>query len=186
MRRQRDEGWETEVQDAVERLRRILVVLAEQEAAFDAGTVQKEECLDAVSVATRSTGAIDLWRQEWTVQIAGLKTSRGVALSVCRACLPLLIGAVQTYGQALALVALSSDGEEGDQDLARKGVRAAKEIALSALEFLDEMPSLRPVDRAAVEASLSAAETRGQAMLTLGDRIIGRSRELESEGGSSP
>ena len=185
MRRQRDEVWETEVQGATERLRRVLGILAEQEAAFGTGTVPAGECLAALDDAARSTEAVEGWWQEWRVRTASLKTSRGVALSVSRSCLPWLIGAAETYRHALTLVALSPDPGDTDEDLARRGVRAAKEIALSALEFLDEIPSLRPVDRAAVDSSLSAVETRAQAMMALGNQIGSRTRELGRRGGSS-
>jgi hypothetical protein len=181
VRRQRDESWEIEARDAAERLRKTLVALAEQEARCDAGTVEREQSLAVLKIADDSEGAYVHWWTDWALRTTDLKTSRGVALSVFRRCLPLLLGAVDTYSKSLALAALSPDPEASDGILARRGVRAAKEIAASALELLDEAPTLRPVDRAAVDATLGGMETRSKVMAALGESIGSRIGELRSE-----
>jgi hypothetical protein len=185
VRRQRDETWETEARDAAERLRKLLVVLAEHEAALDAGTVEREEFFEALIRVDSSIAAVSQWWTDWVARNSDLKTSRGVALSVVRGCLPSLLGAVDTYGKSLAIFALSPDPEPSDAMLAERGVRAAKEIASSVLEFLDEAPTLRPVDRAAVDASLAGLDARTTAMLALGRSIGSRIGELRSESGPS-
>jgi hypothetical protein len=183
MRRQKVEPWESEARDATERLRQALAVLSEQETAFDAGTVESEQFLEALNSANRTKGSVYQWWQEWRVRTSSLKNSRAVALSVFRGCLPPLLGAVDMYSQSLAIFAISPDLGAGDGDLAGQGVRASKDVASFAVQFLEDTPALRPVDRAAVDATLAALETRSKIMLALVELIGSRVRELRSEGG---
>jgi hypothetical protein len=182
MRRPKNEFWETEARDATERLRQALAVLLEQEMARDAGTVEGEQFFEALITANRTKETVRQWWENWSVQTSGLKTSRTVALSVFRGCLPPLVCAVDVYGRSLAIFAISPDLEE-DVDLAGRGVRVAKEVASFALQFLDDTPALRPVDRAAVDATLAGLETRSKALLALSGPIGSRVLHLRGEGG---
>ena len=182
MRRPKYELWETEARDATERLRQALSVLLEQETARDAGTVEGDQFFEALNTANRTKDIVWQWWENWSVQTSGLKTSRAVALSVFRGCLPPLVCAVDAYGQSLAISAISPDLEE-DGDLAGRGVRVAKEVASFALQFLDDTPALRPVDRAAVDVTLAGLETRSQALLELSEQIDSRVFQLRGEGG---
>jgi hypothetical protein len=181
MRRPKYEFWETEARDATELLRQALAVLLEQETARDADTVEGEVLFEALNTANRTKEAVWQWWEKWSVQTSSLKTSRGVALSVFRGCLPPLVCAVDVYGQSLAIFAISPDLEE-DGDLAGRGVRVAKEVASFALQFLDDTPALRPVDRAAVDATLAALETRSKSLLALSEPIGSRVLHLRGEG----
>ena len=57
---------------------------------------------------------------------------------------------------------------------------------LSTLQFLEDTPALRPVDRAAVDATLGGLETRSKITLALIEPIGSRVSELRSEGGYEP
>ena len=93
--------------------------------ARDAGTVEGEQFFEAINTANRTKGTVWQWWENWTVQTSSLKTSRAVALSVFRGCLPHLVCAVDVYGQSLAIFAISPDLEE-DGDLADRGVRSRR------------------------------------------------------------
>lgn len=183
MRRKEIGSWESEARDAGERLRQVLAVLLDQEQAFVAGAVEDEKLLDALDGANRTTGSVDQWWQEWRIRTADLKTSRAVVLSVFRGCLPPLLGAVDVYSQSLAIFAISRGLDAGDRDLAGQGIRAAKDVSSFALQFLDDIPALRPVDRAAVDATLAGLETRSKIMLALAEPIDRRVSELRNERG---
>ena len=164
MRRPKYESWETEARDATERLRQALAVLLEQEMARDAGTLQPEQFSEALKAANRTMGSVWQWWETWNAQTSSLKPSRAVALTAFRGCLPLLVTAVDVYGQSLAIFAISPDLDR-DGDLAGQGVRVAKRVASFALELLDGTPSLRPVDRAAVDATLSELDSESKVLL---------------------
>ncbi|MGD0394531.1 MAG: hypothetical protein ABSC41_18035 [Acidimicrobiales bacterium] len=183
MRRQTIPPWESEGRDAVGRLRQALGVLLEQERNVDAGTVENEQLLETLESVNRTKGSVFQWWQEWQVGTDSAKTSRAVVLSVYRGCLPPLLDSVDIYSQSLALSAIAPDLDAGDGDLAGQGVRAAKNVSSFALQFLDDTPALRPVDRAAVDATLAGLETRSRVMLALVEPIGRRLRELRREGG---
>jgi len=183
MRRPKFEPWETEARDATERLRQVLAVLKEQETAFRAGTVDGEELFEALGTVTHTQETVSRWCQDWLIQTSGLKTSRSVALSVFRGCLPGLAGVLDVYIQSLTICALSPDLDGGDGDLAGKGVRAAKDVASYQLQFLDDTPSLRPVDRAAVDATLAVLDSQSEVLVALTERIGGRARALRMAAG---
>lgn len=182
MRRPKYELWETEARDATERLRRALALLLEQEMAHDAGAAEGQQFFEALNTVNRTKETAWPWWVNWSVQTASVKTSRAVALSVFRGCLPPLLCAVDIYRQSLAILAISPD-LEADGELAGRGVRVAKEVASFALQFLDDTPALRPVDRAAVDATLAGLETRFKALLALSEPIGSRVFGLPGEGG---
>jgi hypothetical protein len=182
MRRPKYEFWEIEARDTTERLRQALAILLEQETARDAGTVEGDQFFEALNRANRTKDTFWQWWEGWSIQTSSLKTSRAVALSVFRGCLPPLVCAVDAYGQSLAIFAISPDLEE-DGDLAGQGVRVAKGVASFALQFLDDTPALRTVDRAAVDATLAGLETRSKALLALSEQIGSRVLHLRAEGG---
>jgi hypothetical protein len=179
LRRREAETWEPEAVDAVQRLREALILLRQQEDALDAGPAG-DGPPEALETADHTEGSVLLWWEEWQDRTATLKTSRAVALSVYRSCLPVLLGAVALYSQSLAILAFSPDLGPGDEELAARGVGSAKEVSALALQFLDDAPSLRAIDRAAVDATLKSMETRSRAMLALVDPIDARARELGS------
>jgi len=181
MRRREIAPWESEAQHAGERLRQALVVLLERERAFLAGAAEDETLLRSLDAVNRTVGSVDQWGHEWRARTADLKTSRAVVLSVFRGCLPPLLGAVDVYSRSLTIIAISPD--LGDGDLAGQGIRAAKDVSSVALQFLDDIPAIRPVDRAAVDATLAGLQTRSAIMFALGDPISRRVAELRSEGG---
>jgi hypothetical protein len=183
VRRKRGETWESEVRGEIERLRQALVALSEQETAFDAGVVPGEQFLEVLGRVARTRVTVSRWWQEWQVQTADLKTSRAVALSVFRACVPALLGAVELYGQSLGVLGTSPNLEADGRELAKKGVRAAKEVSSFALEFIGDTPGLRPVDRAAVDATLVGLEARSEIVDALLEMIGSRVRELRSRPG---
>ena len=183
MRRQKIGPWESEARDASERLRQALAVLLEQERAFVAGTVEHEKFIAALNAVNHTKRSVDQWWQEWRLRTADQKTSRAVVLSVFRGCLPPLLGAVDVYSQSLAIFAISPDLDAADKALAGQGVRAAKDVSSFALQFLDDIPALRPVDRAAVDATLAGLESRSKIMLALVELIDSRVVELRNEGG---
>ena len=187
MRRPKIEPWEAEARDATERLRQALLGLATQEKrsaqeqASDPAPTASEPLLEALDAADRTKGDVDRWWREWLVQTAGLKTSRSVALSVYRSCLPPLASALDIYSQSLAILALSPDREDGDGALARQGVAIAKQVAEFTLQLLDETPGIRPVDRAAVDATLAVLEKQSHVLAALDEPIGDRARQLRSE-----
>ena len=160
-------------------------MLLEQEMARDAGAVEGEQFFDALNTANRIKEGVWKWWENWSVQTSSVKTSRAVALFVFRGCLPPLVCAVGVYGQSLGIFAISPDLEE-DGDLAGRGVRVTKEVASLALQFLDDTPALRPVDRAAVDGTLARLETRSKALLALSQPIGSRVLHLRSESGYGP
>ena len=183
MRRREIAPWESEAQHAGERLRQALVVLLERERAFLAGAAEDETLLRSLDAVNRTVGSVDQWGHEWRARTADLKTSRAVVLSVFRGCLPPLLGAVDVYSRSLTIVAISPELGAGDEDLAGQGIRAAKDVSSVALQFLDDIPAIRPVDRAAVDATLAGLQTRSAIMFALGDPIGRRMAELRNEGG---
>jgi hypothetical protein len=183
MWRRKVEPWEPEARDETERLREALALLHQQEEAYYAGTATDDEFFAALSVAEDTRKSVLLWSEEWRVRTATLKTSRDLALSVFRACLPPLLGAVAMYDQALAIVAISPDLAAGDGDLAVRGIEVAKDVSSTALRFIDDTPSLRAIDRAAVDTTLKELETRVKPMDALAERIGSRSAELWGDGG---
>ena len=184
MRRPKYELWETEARDATERLRRALAALLEQERARDAGTADGEQFSEALDTASRGKETFWTWWEVWSVQTSHLKTSRAVGLSAFRGCLPPLICAVDVYGQSIAILATGS--LEEDRDLAGRGVRLAKEVASFALKLLDGTPALRPVDRAAVDATLAGLETPFEALLELSKPIGSCVLRLRGDVGYDP
>jgi len=160
-----------------------LAALLEQERFFVSGAVEDEKLLEALHAVDRAKVSVDEWWREWRVRTSDLKTTRGVVLSVFRGCLPPLLGAVDVYCQSLAIFAISPDLDAGDGDLAGMGVRAAKDVSSYALQFLDDIPALRPVDRAAVDTTLTGLEARSNVMLALMEPIGRRLGELRSERG---
>jgi hypothetical protein len=130
--------------------------------------------------ADRTEGSVLQWWEEWQDRTATLKTSRAVALSVYRSCLPVLLGAVALYSQSLAILVISLDLGPGDDELAARGVGSAKEVSALALQFLDDAPALRAIDRAAVDATLKSMETRSRPMLALVEPVGDRLRALQS------
>jgi hypothetical protein len=183
VRRNTIEPWESEARDATERLRQALAALAAQETALAAGTVDRDQFSEGLTRTDRIRESVDEWRRDWSVRTDNIRTSRAVALAVFRGCLPPLVGAVDIYSQSLTILALSPDPDGGDGDLAGQGIRAAKLVALSTLQFLDDTPVLRPVDRAAVDATLTGLETQSTSLIALVERIGSRVRALRSEGG---
>lgn len=181
-RRPKVEAWESEAREAGERLRQALALLLGQERNVLAGTENDEELVEALHVAKRTQESVLEWWEEWHVRTAKLRTSRGVALSAYRACLPPLTGAVDLYGQSLALLTLSPDLDAGDQNLAGRGIGVAKDVSLFALQLLDDTPALRSIDRAAIDATLKGLESRTAPMLALVEPIGERVRGLRSDG----
>ena len=181
-RRPKFEPWETEARDATERLRQALAQLLGWERAFHAGSIEREELLEALPVASATTASVRDWWQEWHAQTATLRTSRAVALSVFWACLPRLLDAADLYSQSLALLASSADLDTGDGDLATRGVGIAKDVSLFALQLLDDTPAFRSIDRAAVDATLEGLDARSKPMLDLIEPIGARVRELRTTG----
>jgi hypothetical protein len=134
-----------------------------------------------VESADHIEGSVLQWWQEWDARTATVKTSRAVVLSVYRACLPPLLGAVALYSQSLAILTNSPDEGAGDWELATRGMAAAKAVSATALQFLDDAPALRAIDRAAVDATLRELETLSRPMLALVDPVGARARELAGD-----
>lgn len=181
-RRPKFEPWELEARDATERLRQVLAQLLGLERAFHAASVEDEELLERLRGVNATAGSVRGWWQEWQTQTAALRSSRAVALSVFRACLPAVSDAVDLYSQSLVLFAISPDLYAGDGDLASRGVAVAKDVSLFALQLLDDTPALRSIDRAAVDATLEGLDSRSKPMLDLIEPIGARVQELRSGG----
>jgi hypothetical protein len=180
-RRREVETWEPEALEAGQRLRQAMNLLREQEEALLAGPA-RDGPFEALETADRTEGSVLEWWQEWDVRTATLKTSRGVALSAYRGSLPPLLGAVALYSQSLAILATSPDPTSGDGELARRGAAAARAVSATALQFFDDGPALRAIDRAAVDATLKELEVRSRPMLALVGPIGDRARELADDG----
>jgi hypothetical protein len=54
-------------------------------------------------------------------------------------------------------------------------------VSATALQFLDDAPALRAIDRAAVDATLRELETLSRPMLALVDPVGARARELAGD-----
>jgi hypothetical protein len=187
MRPQKIEPWELAAQLATERLQQALAVLLAQEKALDSGTLENEKFFGALNQTNHTKTSVFEWMRVWRDQTETLKTSRVVALSVFRECLPLLLGAVDKYGQSLAIIAISPDLDQAhDGDLAGHGLKEAKEVASITLQLLDETPALRHRDRAVTAATLEDVRIRSKTMFELATLIRHRVRELRQEGGYGP
>jgi hypothetical protein len=183
MWRRKVEPWEPEARDESERLRQALALLRRQEEAYYTGSANDDEFFAALGAAEGTRKSVLRWSEEWRVRTATLKTSRDLALSVFRGCLPPLLGAVAMYGQALAILAISPDLAAGDGDLAARGIEVARDVSSVALRFLDDTPRLRAIDRAAVDATLKGLDIRVKPMLALAGPIGSRAAELRGDGG---
>ncbi|MGD0312373.1 MAG: hypothetical protein ABSC90_07910 [Acidimicrobiales bacterium] len=183
MWRRKVESWEPEARDECDRLHDALSLLGRQEEAYYSGSANDEEFFGALSSAGDTSESVLLWSEEWRVRTATLKTSRDLALSVYRSCLPPLLDAVDLYAQSLVILAMSPDLATGDGNLAATGIEVAKDVSSVALRFLGETPKLRAIDRAAVEATLKGLDIRVKPMLALAGRIGSRAAELRGDGG---